>query len=419
MATIANRLTQVHQYVWYGTCETEVCEDEIFEDWGTKAAEIEQNVIEISTYEEGVFKTYRPNQDYSSPMQPGEGELDRFKCGHMYAITLKKEGVIEMENMYPSNASSIQRKYGVSTTCAALGDGALSCIPDGYTAFYYKDQLSKTIDFDLTKGDDEDTSPYFLDDDVDNPVTVRRRIIRMTNEGGEKVLVEDEEADAQTYGTMMWNRGDARDVNSYIAIDLAPLQPFPEIGSNELLLTFHLKVGSGNNQRNLGFLTLQANPGQYQVFFYENGTCYSGFFADASERNSVSADLILTEEWASSTRCTYTDESDDPVVFELFEVDPNTTASGDIQFSNFSHTVDVRVPPVAQSSEEDTIINLYYYTDTNNAIGRITYAKSTYEHADKQPEEQTPFVYLFGRTGPFAEKCLFGVIIGNKCILGE
>ena len=78
---------------------------------------IEQNVVEISTYEEGVFKTYRPNQDYSSPMQPGEGELDRFKCGHMYSITLKKEGVIEMENMYPSNESSIQRKYGVSTTC--------------------------------------------------------------------------------------------------------------------------------------------------------------------------------------------------------------------------------------------------------------------------------------------------------------
>ena len=69
MATMKNRLTQVHQYVWYGACETEVCEDEIFEDWGDPA--IEQNVVEISTYEEGVFKTYRPNQDYSSPIQHG------------------------------------------------------------------------------------------------------------------------------------------------------------------------------------------------------------------------------------------------------------------------------------------------------------------------------------------------------------
>ena len=52
----------------------------------------------------------------------GEGELDRFKCGHMYSITLKKEGVIEMENMYPSNESSIQRKYGISTTCASYSE---------------------------------------------------------------------------------------------------------------------------------------------------------------------------------------------------------------------------------------------------------------------------------------------------------
>ena len=417
---MATKLNQIHQYVWYGTCEEEVCEDEIFEDWGTKALEMQQNVEEISTYEEGVFKTYRPNQDYSSPMQPGEGELDRFKCGHMYSITLKKEGVIEMENMYPSNESSIQRKYGISTTCAALGDGALSCIPDGYTVFYYKDQLSKTQEFDLTTevGDgDPDKNPYFLDDDIDNPVVVRRRDIIMTEEGGEKVLVEGDEG--TRYGSIMWNRGDTRDVNSFIAINLDPLKPFPDANSGETVLVFHLKVGSGDNERNLGFITLQANPGLYEVYLYENGTCYKGFFADASDRNSVSANLTLVQEWASSTRCTYTDESDDPVVFELFEVDPNTTASGDIQFSNFSHTVDLRVPPVAQSSEEDTIINLYYYTDTKNAIGRITYAKSTYEHADKPAEEQTPFIYLFGRTGPFADKCLFGVIMDGKCILGE
>ena len=80
----------------------------------------------------------------------------------------------------------------------------------------------------------------------------------MTEEGGEKVLVEGDEG--TRYGSIMWNRGDTRDVNSFIAINLDPLKPFPDANSGEAVLVFHLKVGSGDNERNLGFITLQANP---------------------------------------------------------------------------------------------------------------------------------------------------------------
>ena len=68
MATIKNRLTQVHQYVWYGAVKQKYVKTKCLKI-GEQRQQIEQNVIEISTYEEGVFKTYRPNQDYSSPMQ--------------------------------------------------------------------------------------------------------------------------------------------------------------------------------------------------------------------------------------------------------------------------------------------------------------------------------------------------------------
>ena len=64
--TTPNKLTQVHQYVWYGTCESDLCDDEIFDEWGTKLYDINQNVIEISTYEDGILKTFRPDGKYGS-----------------------------------------------------------------------------------------------------------------------------------------------------------------------------------------------------------------------------------------------------------------------------------------------------------------------------------------------------------------
>lgn len=408
---MANKITQVQQYVWYGTCEVDLCEDQIFEEMGTKMVEIDNNVTEVSTYEEGILKTYRPDGKYSSPVKPGEGELDRFKCGSMYSMTLKPNGTLEFDNMYPSNQMSIDKKYGVSTTCSALGDGGLSCIPEGYTAFYYKDALTAELD---------------LDGDNVNEV-VKRQLIYMKDVNGTNTICTDleNEVGCKVYASLMWNRGASRDVNSYMAIDLQPLQPFADAGDESPIpLSVNLKLGPENNERVLGFLSFQTNPGPYSIYLYENGTCYSGAFTDITTTGigaETEYNLKLVQEWSSSTMCTYTDESDNPVVFELFEVDPNTNPqTGDIRPSNFIHEGDVRVPPVGASSDDgNKIVNLYYYTNITEPIGRITYVNSTYEKPGVEASEQTPFVYFFGRTGAFTGKCLFGVIMGEKCILGE
>ena len=54
------KLSQKFQYVWYGTCESERCDDVLFDNWYEMKDELENAVVEISTYEDGEFKSYSP-----------------------------------------------------------------------------------------------------------------------------------------------------------------------------------------------------------------------------------------------------------------------------------------------------------------------------------------------------------------------
>jgi len=397
--TTPNKLTQVHQYVWYGTCESDLCDDEIFDEWGTKLYDINQNVIEISTYEDGILKTFRPDGKYGSNTGPGIGQLDRFKCGYMYAITLKKNGSIDMENMYPSNAVSIAQKYGISTTCSALGDIGLTCVPEGYTSFYYRD-----------------AEPDVISSEKEGEEVVNRVDVYAIAEGGKNVLCNQSEGQlgCNVLFSFMWNFGDSRDANAYISLNLDDLK-FGATDSNDAgPISVNLKVGTSGNERLLGYLTLQTLPDTAtEVLLYENGTCYKAVLSDVVQ-NANETTLIMKQEWSSSTLCTYSDpDSDNPLVFEAFEVGPSFAKIDDgiIIPEGFLNDGDLKIPPANTSGiTEDSTILLKYYTSPSQAIGQITYKGSL---------PANPYVYFFARTGPFIGKCMFGVINGTECILGE
>ena len=413
--TTSTKLTQVQQYVWYGTCESEMCSDELFDEWGSKFSTVRENIVEISTYEEGVLKTYRPGYgDGGTPYPnpgPGVGELDRFKCGYMYSITLTKNGQIEMDNMYPSNSNSISNKYGVSSTCSALGDVGLSCIPEGFTAFYYKDSRQEEV------GDDGVVvSEVLLEfEEVDG---VRQPC--GTSEG---------EANCKGYGNFWWNAGGQRDPNSYFSLDVSKLDPNHDPGDSALI-SFNLYVGNEANSRAIGYLNLQTRPTEHtEIHFYENGTCYKGELnateADQNEQIQGEEDVYMEEVWSSSAMCTFENPDDaegEPIVYQSFEVGPNfdDVTTGNIRPSGFQYQGDLRVPPTGEASDDDFRLGIWFMKngvrDTAlGEIGSITYVKC-------MPKTSSDFglgVYFFAKTGPFTGKCLFGTISGDKCSLGE
>lgn len=413
--TTSTKLTQVQQYVWYGTCESEMCSDELFDEWGSKFSTVRENIVEISTYEEGVLKTYRPGYgDGGTPYPnpgPGVGELDRFKCGYMYSITLTKNGQIEMDNMYPSNSNSISNKYGVSSTCSALGDVGLSCIPEGFTAFYYKDSKQESV------GDEGDVvSEVLLEfEEVDG---VRQPC--GTSEG---------EADCKGYGNFWWNAGGQRDPNSYFSLDVSKLDPKIDEGDSGLI-SFNLYVGNEASSRAIGYLNLQTRPTEHtEIHFYENGTCYKGELnateADQSIQVQGEEDVYMEEVWSSSAMCTFENPDDaegEPIVYQSFEVGPNfnDVTTGNIRPSGFQFQGDLRVPPTGETSDTDFRLGIWFMKngeiDTDaGEIGSVTYIKC-------MPKTSSDFglgVYFFVKTGSFTGKCLFGTISGEKCYLGE
>ena len=81
---------------------------------------------------------------------------------------------------------------------------------------------------------------------------------------------------------------------------------------------------------------------------------------------------------------------------------------------SFENSGDLKLPPADTSGEnQDSVtINLRYYTDLGKVIGLVKYNKC-------KPNEDAPYVYFYARTGAFANTCLFGVIEGDNCILGE
>ena len=412
MSTNPNILKQVHQYVWYGTCEEELCDSENFDEWGDKANLVENAVVEISTYKDGVLHAYRPKYNLQSDVADnGIPILKNFECGHMYSITLKQGAEIEMQNMYPSNNLSTQMKYGVSSTCSALGEIGLSCTPEGYTAFYYRDQVTTL----------EDADPET--NDIREPI--RRFDINMfENEEGnlELCTTEDGYSDdvCRYYATFMWNRGGTRDQNAYFSLDLSKLRPQPssndDSGATELLC----KLGTGTkDERLIGYLTIATLPlEETSMYIYENGNCYKAEIPTSTTATSLGIiDLEFSNIWSSSSMCTYSDpeNTENPVVFDAFEVTPDTDLnSGNIQLTGFNLSGDLKLPPADTSelSNESVTINLKYYTKPDETIGIIKYFKC-------KPNENAPYVYLYARTGIFANTCLFGVISGDSCILGE
>ena len=416
--TISTKLTQVHQYVWFGTCESELCDDELFEEWGSKFLAVKENIIEISTLEEGVLKTYRPSGMYPTT-GPGVGQLDRFRCGYMYSITLTKTGSIEMENMYPSNQNSIQGKYGVSSTCSALGDIGLSCIPDGYTAFYYTNSEADTLDDETEGGQDVDEIQLWL----------------QNNEDGIRTICDPDEGldTCVTYGSFMWNRGGKRDSNSYFSLDLNSLKSRIDDPGDSPPISFNVKVGkeTDQNPRLVGYLTLQSRPDAATDFhFFENATCYKATItpaeADQSVQDQGEADLFLEEVWSSSIMCTFQNPDDsegEPIVYQSFEVGPdfNDVTTGSVQPRGFSYQGELRVPPAGDASDEDLRIGFWFVKDgvidtDEGEVGSVTYSKSL-------PKTSSDFslgAYFFVKSGSFTGKCLYGVITGaDKCYLGE
>lgn len=410
--TISTKLTQVHQYVWYGTCESELCDDELFEEWGSKFSTVKENVVEISTYEEGILKTYRPSGIYPTT-NPGVGELDRFKCGYMYSITLTKNGQIEMDNMYPSNSNSIDAKYGVSSTCSALGEIGLSCIPEGFTSFSYIDAVQ-------------------LDEDEQFGVLSEIILAFKEVDGVREICnIADGETGCKLYGSFQWNEGGKRDPNSYFSIDASKLDP--KIDENDSpVISFNLKVGKETdaNPRLVGYLNLQTRPSEdTEVHFYENATCYKGTLpsteADQTIQEQGEEDIFLEEIWSSSSMCTFQDTEDsdgEPIVYQSFDVGPDfdDVTTGDIRPMGFVVQGELRVPPAGESAEGDFTLYFRFVNDgvideDFGEVGRVVY----HNCIPKTKEGVSLGVYMFVKSGYLTGKCLFGNIAGETCYLGE
>jgi len=337
MATISSKF----QYVWYGTCESERCDDVLFDNWYEMKDELENAVVEISTYEEGVFKSYSPSVANSTSSSPDDkpNTLLGMRCGHMYLFTLKSGKNIEIPNTYVSGLLSKVLKYGASENCSTISDAdLLGCGGQDFTTFYMNDAVVG-----------EWTQP----DETDSFSSHKTAIY--TNDAGE--MWPDQLTDFNDKPTdesytllteLIWYKSNLTDQNSYISIKLDDYDKTPP-GGDSVVNVVNLTL----NGRTVAWFTINGGITEStQIYYFENASCYRGkispddFIVDAENGFAGRVNVLLGTEQAIHTwpeLCTFRDpnvdaESETAITFDAFNVSSSPNADNtrnDIELSQF------------------------------------------------------------------------------------
>ena len=395
-----SELSQRFQYVWYGTCQDESCADKLFEEWDDLSS-LQKNVLEISTYEGGEFLSYKP--------EGGIGNLTGLKCGHMYLVTTSEGGVIDFDNAYASNLSSKSGKFGVSSTCASISSaGAGGCTATGHTVVYFSE-----VD-PVREGSGADGELGTSDD------IYRHELVIKTDASGNRCV--ENTSDCSPLVTLTWNDGYVQDPNSYMSLDLSKYSKVPAEGDPDVVTTIPLQIG-GRTVATLAVHTLPST--NTEVYFYENGTCYSGVVPTSTDTPGQ-VDVALSKIGSTNRDlCTFQDSREnidgDKVVFSSYEVTPQTDyQSSNPKVSGFAVRGTLQVPPATGDSLGDTGgLILAVLDPDDNILGSVTYDNAWPKDSDGS--EFANYMYFYADTGKYANRCLLGRIDieNNRCKLED
>ena len=423
MATISSKF----QYVWYGTCESERCDDVLFDNWYEMKDELESAVVEISTYEEGEFKSYSPSvaNSTSSSSDDKPNTLLGLRCGHMYLFTLKTNKSITIPNTYVSGPLSKVLKYGASETCSTISDAdLLGCGGQDYTTFYMNDAVVGNW-----------TQP-----DGTESVSSHKTAI-YTNVAGEifpeKLTSFDDKPSDESYTLLtelIWYQSNASDQNSYISIKLDDYEKTASASTTPASTTSPINVVNLTlNGKTIAWFTINGGITEStQIYYFENASCYRGkispddFIPDDENQFAGRVNVLLGTEQAIHTwpeLCTFRDpnedaESETAITFDAFNVssspNENNTRS-DIELSQFVWKGVLQLPPEQTGTDAVILENPKVITvksESGAELGRVKYLR----HEPVKINDKV-FMYFYVESGPLDGNCLFGVVNGDECIL--
>lgn len=419
MAKLSNKF----QYVWYGTCESDRCDDILFDNWHEMKDELEDAVIEISTYEEGEFKSYSPavanSTNNSADAKPNT--LLGLRCGHMYLITLKTNRTITIPNVYSSGPVSKVFKYGVSENCSSISDAdLLGCGGQDFTVFNFHEAVQGN---------------WNLPDNEDNDLKTSHKTAIYTDADGKmwsEPLGWDEKPSDTNYTLLtelVWYETGVMDPNAYISIKLDDYDKNPSTDAS-VVNVVNLII----NGRTVAWFTINGGIKEStQIYYFENASCYRGkiatedFIPDPENGFAGRVNVLLGTEQAIHTwpeLCTFRDPSvdadaSDAVQFVSFQVssspnDENTTRN-DIKVGQFVWRGVLQIPP------EQKLVTNEDGSNNNLANGETMLIKVKNESGDllgsveylRRPPvayNEKVFMYFYAESGPYDGNCLFGTL---------
>ena len=421
------KLSRKFQYVWYGTCESERCDDVLFDNWHEMKDELEDAVVEISTYEEGEFKSSSPAVANSTTASASDkpNTLLGMRCGHMYLVTLKTNRSIKLPNTYASSPISKIYKYGASENCSTISDAdLLGCGGQDYTTFNFNDSVQGNWNFP---------------DDAAEDFTTSNKTAIYTNAAGEIYSEalgfndrppEDSPSGPYTLLTeLVWFSSSMMDPNSYISIKLDDYDKDPS-DDGSVVNVVNLTL----NGRTVAWFTINGGILEStQIYYYENASCYRGkistddFVPDPENGFAGRVNVLLGTEQAIHTwpeLCTFRDprEESDPdsaVKFISFMVSSSpseqNTSRNDIEVGQFVWKGVLQLPPEQAATEDNTLtepMTIVVKSESGDLLGSVKYLR-------RPPTvvNENVFVYFYAESGPHDGKCLFGVMNVDEIIL--
>ena len=412
------KLSRKFQYVWYGTCESERCDDVLFDNWHEMKDELEDAVVEISTYEEGEFKSYSPAVANSTTASASDkpNTLLGMRCGHMYLVTLKTNRSIKLPNTYASSPISKIYKYGASENCSTISDAdLLGCGGQDYTTFNFNDSVQGNWNFP---------------DDAAEDFTTSNKTAIYTNAAGEiysEALGFNDKPTDTSYTLLtelVWFSSSMMDPNSYISIKLDDYDKNPSTDESVVNV-----VNLTLNGRTVAWFTINGGIKEStQIYYYENASCYRGkistddFVPDPENGFAGRVNVLLGTEQAIHTwpeLCTFRDprEESDPdsaVKFISFMVSSSpseqNTSRNDIEVGQFVWKGVLQLPPEQAVTEDNVLehpleIRITNDSDPPELLGSVKYLRSP-----PTVVNENVFVYFYAESGPHDGKCLFGVM---------
>jgi hypothetical protein len=383
--------------------------------------ELESAVVEISTYEEGEFKSYSPSvaNSTSSSSDDKPNTLLGLRCGHMYLFTLKTNKSITIPNTYVSGPLSKVLKYGASENCSTISDAdLLGCGGQDYTTFHMNDAVVG-----------EWTQP----DETDSFSSHKTAIY--TNDAGEmwpdtlEFAAKPTDESYSLLTELIWYKSSSTDQNSYISIKLDDYEKTPSGATTSPINVVNLTL----NGKTVAWFTINGGITEStQIYYFENASCYRGkispddFIPDSENGFTGRVNVLLGTEQAIHTwpeLCTFRDpnvdaESESAITFDAFNVSssPNEdNTRNDIELSQFVWKGVLQLPP-EQTGPDAIILEsakvITVKSESGAELGRVKYLR----HEPVKINDKV-FMYFYVESGPLDGNCLFGVVNNDECIL--